>query len=65
MNRAVKLMPGAVALPGFELLIDSEQKHSPRRLEKQVPAGFLRGKNKDQGQFPFEIFERECIIKKS
>ena len=23
----------------------------------------MRGKNKDQGQYPFEIFERECIIK--
>lgn len=62
MKRALKLMLGAAALPGFELLIDSEQKHSPRRLEKQVPAGFLRGKNKDQGQYPFEIFTWGCII---
>ena len=43
MKKALKLVFGAAALLGFELLIDSEQKHSPRRLEKQVPAGFLRG----------------------
>lgn len=38
-------MPDAAALPGFELLIDSEQKHSPLSLAKQGSGGILRGKN--------------------
>ena len=43
MKRALKLMPDAAALPGVELLIDSEQKHSPLSLEKQGSGGILRG----------------------
>ena len=42
----------------------NKQKHDPRRLEKQVPAGFLRGENKVQGQYPFEFFIWRCIIRK-
>ena len=36
--------------------MNGTDQHSPLSLEKQGSGGFLRGKNKDQGQYPFEFF---------